>query len=206
MASPVEIIPPPDPGFDPLAFWIEHQKKVIAAVGIICLLLVSWGVYQLNERRSREAAQSAFANAKTTDDYRKVIADHPRSVVAANAQLLMAEALRKEGKLDEAVALLRKFTEGNTTHPMISGAWHSLAVTLEAQGKTEEALATYQKVATTYQKSYSAPLALLAQARIHAKSQPDQARRLYEQVLADFGQTNFAREALMEMQKLKGKE
>ena len=42
----------------------------------------------------------------------------------------------------------------------------AMAANLESMGKSDEALAAYQQVATTYSNSYNAPLALLSQVYI----------------------------------------
>jgi tetratricopeptide (TPR) repeat protein len=160
-------------------------------------------VFEFTEGRARAAAARDFAAAKTEDDYRRVIQAHSGSVVAANARLMLADQLRAAGKLDEAAATLREFIDKNANHPLIAGAWTSLGFTQQDQGKNDEALNTFQRVAATYPTSFAAPVALLAQARLYkVRGEMDQAKRLYEQVVSQFGQTNFAREALMETQRL----
>lgn len=204
MPKPAETTPQHETEFDPLAFWIQHKGKVQFLAGLLVFGLLAYGIFQFAQKRSRDAAANDFARAKTADDFRKVIAAHPRSVVAANAHLMLAELQRNEGKHDEAITNLRAFIDHHGDHPLISGAWTSLAFSLEAQGKSEEALSTLQKVAATYPTSFAAPVALMAQARIYkARNEIAQAKRIYEQVVSQFGQSNFAREALMELQRLK---
>lgn len=204
MPTPVETTPQDETGFDPLAFWIQHKGKIQFLVALLVFGLLAYGIFQFAEKRARDAAANDFAHAKTADDFRKVIAAHPRSVVAGNAHLMLAELLRNEGKHDEALTNLRAFIDHHGDHPLISGAWTSLAFTLEAQGKSEEALSTLQKVAATYPTSFAAPVALMAQARIYkTRNDTAQAKRIYEQVVSQFGQSEFAREALVELQRLK---
>src|SRR4030095_16123717 len=133
MPSPITAAPPPETGFDPLAFWIQHKSKILVFAGLFVVGLLTFAAFQYTQRRSREAAEQAFENAKTPEDLRKVIADHPRTVAAANAQLLLAEALRRDGKHEEAISTLRAFINQNPDHPLISGAWTSLAFSLETQ-------------------------------------------------------------------------
>jgi TolA-binding protein len=152
----------------------------------------------------RESAARDLANAKTVEDYRRVVSEHPNSAAAGNALLLLAEKLRTENKLDESSAALQQFIDKYSEHPMISGAWMSLAVNLEKQEKTDEALANYQKVVASYPNSFSAPAALLAQARIFkAKGRIDDAKRAYEAVISQFGDSMLARVAMQENQQLK---
>jgi predicted negative regulator of RcsB-dependent stress response len=204
MSTPAETPSTPEPGFDPLAFWIEHKAKVQLLVVMAMAGLVGSAIYQYAAYRSRQSAANAFSAAKSPADWQRVVKEFAGSPVAANALLLLAESQRKEGKLDEALASLRQFTANHPSHPMVAGAWNSIAVVLELQGKSDEALNAYQKINATYPGSYAIPLALLGQARIHAtKNQPDQARPLLEQVLSQFGQSRFSRQALDELQKLK---
>ena len=178
--------PTPTPhhtGFDPLEFWFLHKTKIIALAALLVVALVGYAVFEITERNARESANKAYAAAKTADDFKKVIAEHPGQTAAGNAQLELASLLRKEGKFDEANTVLRSFIEKNPTHPLLAGAWLSLGQNAEAAGKPDEALTQYQKILTTFPNSYAVPLALLAQGRIQkAKGQNDAARRSFDQV------------------------
>jgi tetratricopeptide (TPR) repeat protein len=200
----VETTPQQEAEFDPLAFWIEHKGKIRLLLALLVFGLLAYGIFQFAEKRARENSANDFARAKTPEDFRKVIAAHPRSVVAGNAHLILADLLRNEGKHDEAITNLRSMIDRHPDHPLISGAWTSLAFCLEAQGKSEEALSTLQKVAATYPTSFAAPVALMAEARIFTeRNDVAQAKRIYEQVVSQFGQSDFARQALVALQRLK---
>ena len=199
MSSPTQTPPAttPDPGFDPVAVWYLHKGKILALGALFVVALTGYAIQQMVERNAREASQSAFAAAKTADDFQKVIAAHAGTVAAANAQLRLAELQRKDGKFDESTATLKAFAEQNPQHPLLAGAWLGIAANQEAANKTDDALATYQKVATTYPTSYAAPLALMAQARLQkAKGQTDLAKRTYEQIATQFQNSDFAQQAL----------
>ena len=190
--------------FDLLAFWIQHKSKVLLFTLLLVIGLLAFAIFQYTQHQARVAAASDFANAKTVEDYRKVVASHPNSPVAGNALLLVAQQLRNENKLDESTAALQQFIGKYPTHPLISGAWVSLAVNLEAQEKADEALVNYQKVVTTYPSSFSAPAALMAEARIYkAKGKFDEAKRAYESVISQYGDNILARLAMQESTRLK---
>jgi TolA-binding protein len=194
----------PDPGFDPVAFWYLHKTKIVALLAIFVIGLAGYAIQQWMENQARTAAESAFANAKSADDFKKVIAEHAGSVPAANARLRLAELQRKDGKLDESTATLKVFIEQHPQHPLIAGAWLGIATNHEAAGKADDALAAYQKVATTYPTSYAAALALMAQARLQKeKGQIDLAKRTYEQVVTQFQRSDFAQQALQQSASLK---
>jgi tetratricopeptide (TPR) repeat protein len=79
-----------------------------------------------------------------------------------------------------------------------------MAANLESLGKTDDALATYQQIATAYPNSYTAPLALLSQVYIlKAKGRNDDARRICETVLTQYRTSFWAGEAMQQLRLLK---
>ena len=207
MSSPAQTSPPSpaaDPGFDPLVFWMKHQRTVLLLVGLFVAALLIYFISEFAKVKKLEAAAHSLAGAKDTTGLRKVATDYAGTAAGGNAQLLLADKLRQEGKPDEAVTTLRAFIDKYPDHPLISGGWTSLAASLEAQGKQDEALSAYQKVSTTYATSFSAPVALLGQARIFkAKGKADEARRLYDQLVNQYPETMFAQQARRESRELK---
>jgi TolA-binding protein len=207
MSSPTQTTPAtpaPPTGFDPLVFWVQHRQKVTLFAGLFAAALLIYFASEFVRTRKLDAAAQALAGAKDAEGLRKVMGDFSGTAAAGNAHLLLAENLRKDGKLDEAAATLRAFIDKYPEHPLISGAWTSLAATQEAQGKQDEALSTYQKVSTTFATSFSAPVALLGQGRIFkAKGKTDEARRLFDQVINQYPETMFAQQAMRENQQFK---
>lgn len=196
--------PAPESGFDPLVFWMEHKQKIVVLLGLFAAALVIYFSSEYIRVKKLASSAAALASAKDTESLRKVTTDFAGTPPAGNAYLLIAENLRKEGKLDDAVAALRTMIDKYADHPLISGAWTSLASTLEAQGKTDEALSTYQKVSTTFSTSFSAPVALLGQARIYKeKGKTDEAKKLFDQVINQYPESLFAQTAMRESQSLK---
>ncbi len=193
-----------DAGFDPLEFWIRHKSKIILYTGLLLGAIIVFGVYQMIEQRTRAAAQAAFASAKTSDDFRKVAADYPRTGAGVSAELMLADHLRAEGKLDEAISTLKDFVAKHSTHVLVAGAYASLASDLEAKGDLAGALSTYQKVTTSFPNSYAAPVGWMGQARVlKAQGKAEEARRAYETVIGQFQGSSFAMEAQRYSQQLK---
>ena len=204
MSSPAPIASPPEAGFDPLVFWVQHRQKVVLFAVLFAAALAIYFVSEFLQTRKRQHSAQALAQAADAAGWRKVMADFSGTAAAGDAHLLLAEQLRKEGKLDEAVTTLRSFIDQYPQHPLLSGGWTSLAATLEAQGKADEALSTYQKVSASHATSFSAPVALLAQGRIYKeKGKADEARRIFEQVTTQFPETAFAQLATRESSQLK---
>jgi TolA-binding protein len=195
---------PQDTGFDSLEFWIRYKSKILLYGALIIVALAIFGLYKWNEDRVKAASEAAFSTAKTADDFRKVAEEYPRSIAGANAQLMLADRQRADGKLDDAIATLRSFVSQHPDHPLISVAWTSLASALEAKADFGEALTTYQKVTMSYPTSATAPVAFLGQARVlAAQGKSEDARRIYETVIGQFQNSPFAMRAQQQVQLLK---
>ena len=79
-----------------------------------------------------------------------------------------------------------------------------MAANLESMGKPDEALEMYRSVAAEYPRSYTAPMALLAQVPIFKqKGQMDEARRVCETVLTQYRESFAATEATGYLRTLK---
>jgi TolA-binding protein len=207
MASPAATTPPASSApeeFDPLVFWIKHKSQILLYTTMVVAALALYFAFWTFQKTRREHAEQALANAKTVEDYRKVVEEYPKSAPAADALLLIGDKLRAEGKLDDSSAALKSFIEKFPTHSLISGAYTSLAANQEAQGKLDDALVSYKKVTTSYPTSFSAAAAYIAQGRIlEQQGKTDDARHAYETVMTQFAESPFQQEAMMQMRKLK---
>lgn len=155
-------------GFGSDFFWEAHWKKVVAVLVGIVLAILGAGAWAFH--RAKTASESAALYAAATDPaaWRKIAADFPGSVSAGNAQIHIALALRSEGKLDEAIAELERFTSAQPDHPLAGAAWLASGEIRQLQNNTPAALEAYRVASGRYQQSYAAPLALLAEARLLA--------------------------------------
>ncbi len=190
--------------FESTDFWELHKGKILLYGSVLLIALAGYGFYEFRKQSTRSAAEAAFSKATTAEEYRSVLTDFPRTRLAGNAALELADKLRGEKKADEAVAVLREFIAKFPNHPLIAGAWVSLAAAQEAQGKPDEALESYQEAAAKFPNSYAAPLAMNAQARLQAeKGNKEAASRLYENVAARYPDSVYAREAMHELRFLK---
>lgn len=181
---------------EPLEFWDLHKSKIIAYGSLALLAIIGYTIYSIQAQNREESARALYAEASTPADYQAVIEKASGSVVAGDASLQLADALRSEKKFDEAIATLRAFIDREPKHPLISGAWLSLATTLELQGKTDEAIATYQKTASQFPTAYSAPIAKMGEARLLAASgKKEDARVIYENIIAQYPESPVIREA-----------
>jgi TolA-binding protein len=189
--------------FDPVDFWEFNKTKIIAYAALLIIGLGGYGAYELNKQSRAAKAETLFAEAKTAEDFDKIQKEFQGSRIGGNAMLEQADKLRAENKLEDAAKLLVEFVALYSEHPLASGGWTSLGVTYELQGKQDEAMTAYQQVVTAYANSYSAPTAMLAQARIWiAKGKPEEARRLYQDVSVRYPGTVGSRLAMRELKYL----
>jgi tetratricopeptide repeat protein len=80
----------------------------------------------------------------------------------------------------------------------------AMAANLDSMGKTDEALAMYQQIASNYPNSYTAPLAMLSQVYIlKVKNRNDDARRICETILTQYRTSFWASEAMQQLRLLK---
>src|SRR5262249_18003238 len=158
-------------------FWERFKKPIIAGAIVVLLAVTAFSGYRFYSDRRAAAASAALASANTAQGYEQVIARYANTSAAADAYILLAEAQRREKKFTEANRTLETFIAKYPKHEFVSTAKMAMAANLDALGKTDEALATYQQIASVYPNSYSAPLAMLSQVYIlKAKNRNDDAR------------------------------
>ena len=106
--------------------------------------------YRFYSDRRAAAASAALASANSAQEYEQVIARYPNTPAGADAYILLAEAQRKETKFTEANKTLETFIAKYPKHELVSTAKMAMAANLDSMGKTDEALAMYQQIASTY--------------------------------------------------------
>jgi len=86
----------------------------------------------------------------------------------------------------------------------VSTAKLAMAANLESMGKTDEALALYQQIASAYPNNYAAPMAMLSQVYIlKAKNRNEDARRICDTMLTQYRTSFWASEAMQQLRLLK---
>jgi hypothetical protein len=193
-----------DPALEAHALWYKFRGEIAVFVVVVVLGIIALGVYKLYTDRRDSSAADLLAAAKNAPDYEQVIAQYPNTPAGASAHLLLAEAQRKDRKLVESNATLQVFIDKNPKHELVSTAEMGIASNLEAMGKTDEALSSYQRIAAKYPTSFTAPLALISQVSLlKAKNQSDAARRVCETILTQYRESFWAGEAMRELRSLK---
>ena len=193
-----------DPTLDAHVFWYRYRTEIVAVIVLLALGAIGFAGYRFYSLHQQGAAAEVLAKAKTAQDYQRVIADYGSTPAGATAYLLLAQAQRNEGKFAESNITLQSFVEKNPMHEFVATARMAIAANLESIGKTDEALATYQRVVASYPHNFEAPVALISEVRIFkAKNQTDAARRACETILTEHRDSIWAGEAMRELRSLK---
>ena len=196
--------PTPDPLMETQLFWARNKMPILIAIAAILIALVGYGAYQYRAARHQVAAAAALAQAKTSENYEKVISDYQSTPAAASAYLFLAAEQRKADKFADANLTLQKFLRVNPKHELIATAKMAIAANHESLGNTEEALDTYRRLAADHPKDFNAPLALLAQVSILKRTgKIDEARKVCETILTQYRESFASAEAAQELRQLK---
>ena len=198
--------PPPsrDVALETRFFWERFKTPIIWAAIVVLLAGTAFTGYRFYSDRRAAAASAAFAGANSAQEYEQVIARYANTPAGADAYILLAETQRKERKFTEANKTLETFIAKYPKHELVSTAKLAIAANLDSMGKTDEALAMYQQIASDYPNGYAAPLAMLSQVYIlKSKNRNDDARRICETLLTQFRTSFWAGEAMQQLRILK---
>ena len=166
---------------------IRYRKQLIL-VGVLAVVGTTgyFGSKLYQESKHRNAAL-AFTRAETVGELRAVASQHPGQSAAANALLKAALLLAQDGKPQAAAEALNKLLATYPQHPLADLATFRLAEVQLQQGATQDASATFQKIASTAASPYGA-LALLRIADLHwQEGKIDEATKVYQQILTKSG-------------------
>jgi TolA-binding protein len=174
-------------GFEAELFWEKNRSIILVCLGIALVLAAAIAVWFVRAHSQRQAAAALFAGAKDPAAWREVIERYPGSAPAANAYLLLADSLRREGKLEESSEQYEKFLAAFPKSSLLGGARLGLAENLAVAGKTDDALAALQSLREKDGGSYAAPFAALLEGRILMRSGKfDEARRVFTNLVSSY--------------------
>ena len=198
---------PADPALEAQVFWLKYRKELLGLLAITLVAIIVVTGYRVYRERREAAASAMFSSARMANDYLQVIHRYGDTSAAAAAYLLLANIQREERKFSEANATLQTFVEKFPQHELVSTARMAIAANLEALGKEDEALAMYQLIASTDAAGFTAPHALLTQARIlQGKNRIEEARRICETIMTKYRDSYAAIEAARLLRTLKPSE
>jgi len=167
-------------------FLEQHFKKLLIGLIGVAVAVGGWLVARQQSERKAIAQAQAFTGSETLDDYKKVIANHPGTVAAGSAQLMIANLLAQNNDATGALEELKKFTSGYPDHPMIDHAAFRAAVLTAEKDGPEAGVSQYEAFINQFPNS---PLRALAQLRqadsLVSAGKRDEALALYDAIQKD---------------------
>jgi TolA-binding protein len=183
-------------GFEAELFWEKNRPIILVCLGIALVLAAAIAVWFIRAHSQRQAAAALFAEAKDPAAWRAVIEKYPGSAPTANAYLLLADSLRRGGKLEESSEQYEKFLAAFPKSSLLGGANLGLAENMAVAGKTDEVLAALQSLREKDGGSYAAPFAALLEGRILMRSGKfDEARKVFTNLVSSYPRSPAARTA-----------
>jgi len=171
----------------PFESFLEHHfKKLLIGLLVAGVGVGAWLVLRQQSTRKALAQAEAFTGSETLDDYKKIIANHPGTVAAGSAQLMIANLLAQNNDAAGALEELRKFSAEHPQHPMVDHAAFRAAVLTAEKDGAEAGMAQYDAFINQYPDSPLRPLAQMRKAdALVAAGRREEALALYEAIQKD---------------------
>jgi hypothetical protein len=166
-------VPAPQPSsplstFDPEILWALHKQKILVGALVLILVLIGGSIYFGLQAVKTQKAEAAYAAADSVEGWQSVIHEFPDSIAAGNSYLRIGSKLRDDTKYPDSDTAYDSFVHHFTKHPLLVAGYMGLAANAEIENHADKALDTYKLVATQFNSSYMAPMALFQQARLVA--------------------------------------
>ncbi len=188
--------------------WIEVNKRLLLGAGagaVALIVLVAVFIqYQAGKETSASHAlsevrlpfnPSVATDPGTAEKLFKVATDHKGTKAAARALIMSAGVLftdREFARSQERFnALLQEYPEC----PWVADAHLGVAASLEAQGKTDDAIKKYEDLRKRFATAPIADDVKLALGRLYEKTDPTNAFKLYEDLIKSGPNSASASEA-----------
>ena len=209
----------PLPLADRLWTWFETNKKqaLYGAIVVVGGGLIAGFVYWQQSEKAIKAGE-AFSNVSDSpggigprpelaDAFLKVATQYPKSTAAQRAILFAATSSFLGNEYDKAKAQFDRFARENRESAMLGNALLGSAACLDAQGKTDEAIAAYKNLVDHHGGDLVIPEAKLALGRLYeSQNKPEQARALYEEIVRnDPMRSSIGDDASMRLEELRVK-
>jgi predicted negative regulator of RcsB-dependent stress response len=180
-----------------LISWLHaNRKRIIIGLIAAAVIGLSWGLYSWNKTAREDSADAQLLSvqgvvgmsARVTRGSLAPLLDvarrYPNTPGGEYAQLLGAETLFTDGKYSEAQSEFSRYLADYPDGSLVAQAKMGVAASVEAQGKTAEAIQKYQEVVKAYSSETSiVSPAKLTLARLYEEdNKPQQALPIYAQL------------------------
>jgi TolA-binding protein len=172
-------------------FWEQNQKEIAAGQALTQLIVAT----------PPNVNASELANS-----YLQIANTYANTVAAQRALLQGATELFAASQYADAQTEFQKFLDAHPDSQFSSQAALGMAVSLEAQGKTDLAVGAYQRVINGFADPLAADSAKFALARIYeSQGKMSDARNFYEEVPRTNPNNSLGSEAALRAMELKTK-
>jgi len=201
----------PSPSLVGVLAWVEVNKKwLLLGAGTAVFLTVAIFLFILHQAQKEQTASQALSDVRlpysagsapptgASDALLRVANDHRGTKAAARALLLSAGVLFAEGTEKGYAEAQKRFAQVSQDYPdspWVAEANLGVAASLAALGKTAEATAKYEEIRRRFGSSPIIDDVKLALARLYEPQKPEQAFKLYEELMKDNPNTASAMEA-----------
>ncbi len=188
--------------------WLDKNKKRVSLIagGVVAgVALISIIIYYESQKETR--ASEALSNVRkpfsptaplppdVAQSYLKVAQDFEGTKAAGRALIEAASLFYTEGNYSNSETQYKRFLNEYPDSPFLAQGMLGLASTLDAEGKTPEALAKYEELRRRFPNDSVINGTKLALARLYEKQNPAEAYKLYNELLATSSQSGIGSEA-----------
>jgi outer membrane protein assembly factor BamD (BamD/ComL family) len=176
--------------------WVELNKKRLIIAGVLLAVAIFAGVMIIKYQKEKEArASQALSNVRlpyspvtqapsgAADQLLKVAEEHAGTKAAPRALLMSAGILFMEGNYSEAERRFAQVTRDYPGSPWLAEAAYGVAMSLNAAGQTNEAIAKFEEIRRRYANSGVIDQTKLALARLYEQTKPEEAYQLYDELI-----------------------
>ena len=183
-----------------IPFFVVYWKQLATASVVLVVLVIAstlgFQVWKSQKDQKELEASTAIASAKDLKGREEAAQKFLGSQQSALALLEIADDHVGIKEFDPARKAYETFLATYPHHALANAARLGLAGVLESQGKTEDAIKTYQQASQSSPQDVYGTIARLNLARLYeAAKNYSAARQALEMVVAQAGQTRYAIEA-----------
>lgn len=161
----------------------DYGRPVLLGAAIAILIVMTVGVVR-QRRRAAEHEAARLLTSGRVEQVEKLVERYGRTSSAPIGKLALARLAFHEGRYEEAEQRYAQFLRDHPKHRMATIAEINRATSLEATGRLEEALKTFEAVRARERTSLQGSLALLGRARTYEQmGRYSEARQAYEEYL-----------------------
>jgi tetratricopeptide (TPR) repeat protein len=167
-------------------FWEKNRGAIFVLLGAVILVALAKGAWEYVADQREQDVEQAYASAKTSEQLKSFVAEHPQHSLAGVAQLRIADEAYAAGKSTDAIAAYEQSVAILKTGPLASRAKLGLAMAKFGAGRSTDAEAALKALAadTKEEKPLRAEAAYQLVNIASAANRPDEVKQYAEQVMA----------------------